>query len=157
MDMYKWLDITVKERRQKSLELSDQLTLGEMILKLEPIVKNQWKIKNKYKEEAAVYYDFENLFPTEIDSWRGIYRELALNYCMNPDMPKDLPLKVTKFLTLLKNAVGKSFEGYKGGSFIMNKDTQVWVANYGNAGSTAVIDIIDNDYNVIIITGYRES
>ena len=39
------------------------------------IVKNQ-----KDGDEAIVRYDFEYLFPTSIDSWRGSYDELALNF-----------------------------------------------------------------------------
>ena len=152
MDLQTYLDNAVKADRQKTLSASDQLTLGEMILKLEPIVKNQKPIIEKYEHEATVRYDFEYLFPTDIDSWRGIYAELALNFTS-----KGEEMKVSAFLKMLKDTVGKTFTGYKGGDFRMNKHTPIWVANYGNSGNTAVIDIVDNEYNVILITGYRET
>ena len=38
----------------------------------------------------------------------------------------------------------------------MGKTTPIWVANYGNGGKTAVIDVVDNEYEVILITAYRK-
>ena len=155
MDLQTYLTNAVKAQRAESFSKSDQLSLGEMILKLEPIVAKQPEIIEKYNSEAKVQYDFEYLYPTEIDSWRGIYAELALNF-VSDHYSENKQLTVTEFYNLLKSAIGKVFVGYKGGEFIMNKNTPVWVANYGHSGNTAVIDIIDNEYAVIIITGYRE-
>ena len=146
MDLQTYLDNAISASRTKRLETSDQLTLGEMILKLEPIVYAQQKREN----EATVKFDFEYLFPTEIDSWRGSYSELALNFTSEGE-----PMKVSAFLQMLKDCVGKEFTGYKGGEFKMGKLTPIWVANYGNSGSTAVIEVVDNGYEVILITAYR--
>ena len=153
MDIQKFVEDSIKAQRVDMLAKSDQLTLGEMILKLEPIVE-------KYKDEPddkqpTVNYDFEYLFPTDIDSWRGSYAELALNFVGYVYSDKR-PMKVADFLKMLKEAVGKEFIGYKGGEFIMSKHTPVWVANYGNSGNTAVIDIVDGGYFVLIVTAYRE-
>lgn len=147
MDMQTYIQNAVKAGRQNTLSKSDQLTLGELILKLEPIVEKQ----KERKDEAEVKYDFEYLFPTSIDSWRGSYDELALNFEIEGNC-----MKVTDFLKMLKEALGKEFTGYKGGEFYMNKNTPVWVANYGNSGNTAVIDVVDDGYQIILITGYRE-
>lgn len=153
MDLQEYLEMATKASRASRMENSDQLTLGEMILKLEPIVARQGEVIEKYKEEAKVEYDFGRLFPTTIDSWRGSYAELALDYTEDDSKSE---MKVSDFLQMLKDAVGKTFEGYKGGDFTMNKRTPVWVANYGKANNTAVIDIVDGDYFVMIVTGYME-
>lgn len=63
---------------------------------------------------------------------------------------------MTAFLQMLKGAVGKTFMGYKGGDFVMSRQTPVWVANYGDAGHTAVIGVVDDGYQVILITALRE-
>jgi|GEM_PF-1653084 len=147
MDLQKFIEINIAANRAKTLANSDQLTLGQMIEKLKPIVEKQ---KDR-EEEAKVRYDFEYLFPTTIDSWRGSYNELALNFEMDGK-----ELTVTEFYNLLTASVGKVFEGYKGGDFKMSERTPVWVANYGRSGSTAVIDIIDDGYQVLIMTGYRD-
>ena len=146
MDLQTYIQNAVKESRANTLANSDQLTLSELILKLEPIVKNQ-----KDGEEATVRYDFEYLFPTSIDSWRGSYNELALNFETQGE-----EMKVSEFLNMLKECIGKTFTGYKGGNFTMHKGTPIWVANYSHSGNTAVIDVVDNGYVVLLITGYRE-
>lgn len=146
MDLQTYINNAVKASRANTLANSDQLTLGELILKLEPIVKNQ-----KDGEEATVRYDFEYLFPTSIDSWRGSYDELALNFETQGE-----EMKVSEFLNMLKECIGKTFTGYKGGDYTMHKGTPIWVANYSHSGNTAVIDVVDNGYVVLLITGYRE-
>ena len=151
MDLQTFIENSVKAARQNRLNESDQLTLGEMILKLEPIVEKQ----SERDEEAKIQFDFEYFFPTDINSWRGSYDELALNI-KNYEYGKKGPMTVSDFLKLLKDTVGKTFQGYKGGYFKMSKNTPVWVANYGNSGNTAVIDIVDDGWQVLIMTGYRE-
>ena len=146
MDLQTYIQNAVKASRANTLANSDQLTLGELILKLEPIVKNQ-----KDGEEATVRYDFEYLFPTSIDSWRGSYDELALNF-----ETQGKGMKVSEFLNMLKECIGKTFTGYKGGDFTMHKGTPIWVANYSHSGNTAVIDVVDDGYQIILITGYRK-
>ena len=147
MDMQEYINNAMTARRKEVLSRSDQLTLGELILKLEPIVKKQ---KDR-QDEASIKYDFEYLFPTGLDSWRGSYEELALNY-----ETEGKYMSVTAFYNMLTETVGKTFHGYKGGEYVMNKHTPIWVANYGNSGNTAVVDVVDNDYEVILITGIRE-
>lgn len=126
---------------------SDQLTLGGIIKKLVPIVENQ----KEREDEATVCFDFADTFPTKIDSWRGSYAELALNYTSEGE-----ELRVTDFLNLLKSTVGKTLKGYKGGDYTMDENTPVWVANWGRSGNTAVIEVVDDGYQVILMTGYRE-
>ena len=158
MDIQEYFDNVVKAKRHDSLANSDQITLGELILKLEPIVVKQADRIKEGKDEAEVQYDFEYLFPTYFDSWRGIYAELALNFIDRKRGEDDTKqLKVSEFLQLCKNANGATFTGYKGGEFTMNRHTPIWVANYGNAGNTALIDVVDAGYSIILITGYRES
>jgi len=144
MDIYQYIEKATKASRDKSFARSGQLTLGEIINKIELIIKDK-------PELPTVIYDFEYLFPTEIDSWRGSYDELALNYST-----EGTQLYADGFLKILKDTVGKKLEGYKGGEYVMTESTPVWVANYGNSGNTAVLDVIDGGYQIILITGYRE-
>ncbi|GAB3937263.1 hypothetical protein [Larkinella terrae] len=140
-----------KTQRRAKFSRSGQLSLGDIIDRIEPLIANQPDVIELYKEEATVRYDFGYLFPTEIDSWRGSYDELALNYT-----EEGKETAITAFLELLKSAVGKTFEGYKGGDYVMNENTPVWVANYGNSGNTAIIDVLNQEHTVILITAYRE-
>ena len=151
MDIQDYLTAITSSERAKRMAQSDQLTLGELILKMEAVVARQKARIAEGKEEATVRYDFEYLFPTSIDSWRGSYAELALNF-----QAEGNELTATDFLKVLKDAVGKTFCGYKGGDYVMSRQTPVWVANYGNSGNTAVLDVIDDEYQVVIVTGYRQ-
>lgn len=158
MDFQKMIDNVVKAQRAEEMKTSEQLTLGELIAKLEPIVEKQ---KDKKKEdEAIVSFDFEYAFPTGFSSWRGSYAEIAIEfdfvgYGFGDYTPKDKKEPtVSEFLSLAKSVLGKTYTGWKGGDFVMGKTTPVWVANPGNSGETAVVDVLDEGYSVKLITKY---
>lgn len=135
----------IQAERQEKFKTSSQLTLGEIILKLEGI-------KNK---KLPVIFDVEKYYPVGIDSWRGSYYELALEYEKNGE-----PMLLGDFIKMLKKIIGKTLTGYKGGNFLMGKITPVWVANYGEVKGfriddykdTAVIDVLKGENKVIIKT-----
>jgi len=149
MDIQTMLNNSLIARRQEALKTSPQLTLGEMILKLDALQAS----------DTQVFLDFgEHLQPTGIESWRGSYEELALEFALNSGMPADF------FLDLLREAVGKTFEGYKGGDFLMGRSTPVWVANYGHSGvevngkweTRGVVDIVKGLDSIVIKTQVTE-
>ena len=154
MNIPEYIKNVVEQKRKTAFNESDQLSLGEMLLKLEPILERKDKIIEKYGTEPTVIYDFGKLFPTKIDSWRGSYSELALDY-KDIDNEDIQPMTITEFVKMLKSAIGFTYIGYKGGEFTMNKNTPVWVSNYGHSSETAIINIIDNEFNIILITALR--
>jgi len=89
--------------------------------------------------------------PTSLDSWRGIYAELALSHECTGEV-----LSGVDILNILKDADGKSFTGYKGGAYEMDSNTQVWVDNYSEYTCTAIVGIKQKDDQIIIKTK-RES
>ena len=97
------------------------------------------------KPDANVEFDFGGLRPTGVDSYRGYYSDLALSY-------GDEGMTSGLLLNELRDAVGATFEGYKGGEFRMDKSTPVWVANYGRSHGVAVIGIDDQGRRVVIRT-----
>ncbi len=151
MDIQQEINEEIKRHRQIMVAYNGQMTLGRLIQALEKLMDKQKKIKEKYGHEAYIIFDFCGFYPTGIDSWRGHYSELALEYYSN-----DSKTHLTEFLQMLKDAVGKTFQGYKGGDFVMDEDTPIWVDNYGESHNTAVVGILDNDFEIIILTGWRE-
>lgn len=162
--------------RAREMQTSEQLTLGELTLKLEAVSDKSLPIE----------FDYQATKPTGLASWRGSYRELAIQYedggatcyelpgpdCLMDDPPfardhsyrcpcggrpehsTSLPETPTTqdLLDVLKLAHGKFFTGYKGGDFTMGKTTPVWVANYGNSsgfgdGSMAVVEVREEKEN----------
>jgi len=146
MDIQEMLNNAMAANRAKSMLTSTQLTLGELILKLEAI----------NDEKKPIVFDSKKYHPTDVGSWRGSYCELAIEFSSNSKV-----LSAKKFLKMLKNANGRIYEGYKGGEFLMGKTTPVWVANYGNSEGfkkdgdkycQAVIDVSENKECVVIKT-----
>lgn len=147
----------VKSQRAEEMKTSPQLTVGELILKLEMIDK-----------KLPLYFDDLEHRPSGIESWRGSYDELAITYkgggSINSDeidekngdytfykekdttLPKNV--KVKDLLKVLKMAIGKTMEGYKGGNFLIGKTTPVWVANYGE--TTGYKTNRDYDYQAVV-------
>lgn len=147
------IEVFLKEQRNRTFASSAQLTLGQIIEKLEKCGLTYGK-DNKPKQ---VDYDFGTAIPTTLDSWRGSYSELALGYKLSGYDNNDEHFTQTTAETLLselKSAIGKEFTGWKGGEFTMDEDTPVWVANSGNSGNTGIIDVVDDGWRIILMTAY---
>lgn len=148
MDPATYIQNAVKAQRAEAFAKSDQLTLGEIISKCEAIQARGYARHDG--SPPRVEFDFCHAAPTGFDSWRGIYAELAIGFTFDQDC------LLPDFLKMARTAVGATFHGYKGGDYTMSRHTPVWVANYGISGDTAVLDVVDNGYRVLLITGVRE-
>ncbi len=123
-----------------------QLSLGEFIDLLEAWPND--------KDKDACYFDFGGLSPTAPGSYRGDYSELALGFAESESYPEPTVATVLKWCL---EAVGKEFEGYKGGEFTMSRSTPLWVANYGKTGGTAVVGRVSRvDHAFVIKTAYLD-
>ena len=157
MDIQEVIDNKILAERNNRMKTSKQLTLEELIAKLEPLLDNQKEIEKKYKHKANVEFDFSNTFPVGLSSWRGSYDELALEWEGGDySTDYDKQMNVTEFVEMLKSAIGKTYTGWKGGEFEMGKTTPIWVANSGLSGKTAVVDVRDEEYYVVLITSECE-
>jgi len=88
---------------------AEQMTLGEAILILGAV--NPGMVVKGVSDKAR--------------SYRGYYSDLAIE-------PGET--RVGDLLDVLKDSLGKTFTGYKGGDFVMKKNTPLWVANSGVCG-----------------------
>jgi hypothetical protein len=61
-------------------------------------------------------------------SYRGFYTDLAFE-------PAER-VRVGDMLTAARDSLGKTFEGYKGGDYLMKEHTECWIAWYANQGET---------------------
>jgi hypothetical protein len=118
-----------------------QCTLGELIALL----------KSRPQDQDVVF-DFCGCEPREPQSYRGYYEQLSLGWRARSYENKTPD--VATVLTWLEGAIGKVYEGYKGGDFRMHADTPLWVANQGESDGTAIVGLADCDYQAIIATLY---
>lgn len=130
-----------------------QLTLGELVELLGYMAeRSEWR-KADDLEEAVVIYDFGYIFPTKIDSWRGSYDEVAINYQTSHAAK---PMTITKFYNMIKGQIGTKMHGWKGGEYTISEMCPVWVANRGETGETAVVGVEDKGYNIVLLTSHCE-
>jgi hypothetical protein len=115
--------------------MGGSMTLGEMISTLE-----------RKDPKANVFCDFCRIRPGKLSSYRGYYDQLALSFD-----PEGEVVTVAGLLMELKSAIGKKFTGYKGGEYLMDERTQVWVSNYGYASGYLIVDIVDGGYDDLFI------
>lgn len=95
---------------------------------------------------ARVEFDFGGFEPTELDSYRGYYSDLAIGFSESGGMTAGA------LLAELRDADGAVFEGYKGGEYRMDRSTPVWVANHGRVHGVAVIGVNDQGWRVVLRT-----
>lgn len=119
--------------------MPEPLRLGTLISKLE-----------KEPQDNYLRYDFWSFVPdpSEIGSYRGYYSDLALGYQEYVDV------YVKDVLASLKEALGKTYQGYKGGEFLMDEDTPVWVGTYGHAWDTGIVDVVRDGVITVLATAY---
>jgi hypothetical protein len=103
------------------------ITLGALIDKLAAL-----------PPETRIRYDVLSLNPTDFASWRGDYSQLALGI----DAGRYDLMTAAKLLKLAQDANGATFQGWKGGDFVMNRETQIWVGNPGSALHSCVVDVV---------------
>ena len=151
MDFQDMLNNVVKAGRAESFDESGQLTLGELLLKLKAIPDK--------KGDKNVYFDFGSAVPTDFNSWRGSYAEIALGYALtgydSTGDKREAP-KLSELIKATEEAIGTTYNGWKGGDYTMTKNTSVWVANRGNSDETGIVGVLDNDWNVVLLTWHCE-
>jgi hypothetical protein len=68
---------------------------------------------------------------TNAHSYRGYYEDLAFEPAPN--------VTVRQMLQCAKDALGRKFQGYKGGEYAMGEHTDCWLAEYGSSGVPIVL------------------
>ena len=99
-------------------------------------------------QDEPIYFDFGRLRPGGLMSYRGLYERLALGF------DGENEVKVSDLLAECRTAIGKTFTGYKGGDYVMDRDTLVHVANYGNTSETQIVRISRGRFCVLIETAH---
>ncbi len=138
--MQEIIDMTMNRDTERRKDESAQLAvydLGRLIKALEAM-----------PPESNVVFDFANVVPGELNSYRGYYCDLAVSF------NTDGLMRVSDFLHQCRMALGKVFEGYKGGDFKMDEATLIHVANYGRTSNTRIVGAVYNGYETILKTSW---
>ena len=106
---------------------SEQMTLGQMIVKLKTL-----------PQDAKVR------MLGHLHSYRGYYEDLAFERDINEET------EVSKLLQHCQSAMGRRFTGWKGGEFLMGEDTPLWISEVGEADGMRLLDLEEFDDGVYI-------
>lgn len=112
-------------------------------------------IKTLRLYEDIEYCSFDvPMVPSEIISWRGSYSEPAI-LCIC-DSYSRIPVK--EWIEFFQKVEDKEVTGYKGGDFILSKDSDLWlVSSSSESHHTGIshITCVDN-FEVIVHTCYQK-
>jgi hypothetical protein len=87
------------------------------------MLKELIEILSKERHDKVLKLGF-----AEPHSYRGYYADLAFEPVEN--------VTVESMLENAKQSVGKVFDGWKGGEFLMGEYTDCWLAEHGGTGET---------------------
>ncbi len=119
----------------KSVRSDFMLHLGEILTACE--------VNPEYAVKVRVRGILHSVSP-ELQSYRGFYEDAAL-------ATVQLTLPARRFRERLKDQVGTPLYGYKGGEYVVSKDTLVWVSDYGVTSGIAVTGYsMDHDTKTLI-------
>lgn len=124
---------------EEGLALTEIISVGELIGRL-----------NAMPDENIVKVEFlDSLYnPGDVDSYRGFYNHLFINYTEKDERT------VEQVLKNLRDAIGTTFQGYKGGYYEMDWKTPIWVDEYGRAQEVGVTGVERNG-DIVIITSAK--
>ena len=142
----------------KRMSPEGTITLGGFIELLKEWVEQKEKEAGGKKAalQYHVYFDFASAVPATLDSYRGYFYHLALGYEAGGEYTATKLITVEELLKELKEAIGKTYSGWKGGDFKMNLKTPVWVDNPGHCSGTLILGLRSDTYSAIIHTCNEE-
>lgn len=100
----------------------DHMTLGMLNDALSPV-----------PDAAAVILDCGGSV-SGTHSYRGYYEDLEFQRA-------DVVSSARDVRALAMKALGQRFEGYKGGGYVMDRDTPVWIGEYGSSKGRALVGV----------------
>lgn len=119
------------------------MTLGELIDALaaqDPSAPVRWDRERKHD------YGTGGAYPGAFASWRGDYADLTLQ-------KSTAPQTVAQLLERARAADGRTFEGWKGGDYRMDRETPVWAENAGDCYNIGLFGVRrSRDGSVVLVT-----
>lgn len=126
------------------LSMCKQLSIGELIQDLK---KRMFTDRDK---EKTVVFDFGFFRPGRIQSWKGDFEHLAIDYTDEGEV------SLWVFIEMLDTLLGDTMENHGGGRFTIEDTTPLWVAKPGDVGKTAVVGTLEDDDRVFIVTAWKD-
>lgn len=127
--------INMSDFRIGTLKVSGQLNMGGLLKALESVDQALPVRIDGYPDRTPL---------PVVDSYRGYYEDIAIPYDSGE------PVTVATFAAALRATIGETFHGYKGGDYVCDKRTAVWLANYGRTMGAAVTGVVERDGDAVL-------
>lgn len=124
------------------------LTMGELIEKLQAVYDSPLPEYVKDRDQRQVYFDWCDFRPGYTDSYRGYYDHIAIE----PKPNRATYLK--DFIKALRERIGTTMHGWKGGEYEVTPATPVWVAESGEPTGWGVADVQNTGHSAVMKTAY---
>lgn len=122
---------------------SKQLTLGQLLEKLEAIEPKHYR----------VVFAFGGLIPGNFSSYRGDYSHASLDFeLLYRNWDYTPCVSVHDMIKKVKDTIGSIKCGWKGGEFGMHEDTPIWVALHGSSPGSYLVDVKLRGVSIYLIT-----
>lgn len=123
------------------------LTLGELIDVLEKCEDKKVTVLVQCIGEPNTELAICNV----VNSYRGYYSDLAIEFYNVQYSTKERDIvTVGDILKTLKDALHETFEGYKGGEYVMEEDTPLWLGYYGESSGLAILGVETTKHGVTL-------
>lgn len=118
------------------------ITIGRMLKKLD-----------QFQDDELFEFTNGKYFDGSYGSYRGYYEDLYLGYS-DEDQGKNTIGDLKK--TLRQALEDKVMFGYKGGDFVIDENTLVWLSTYGRCGDL-IVDVIKLNNAIYVVTKEDEN
>lgn len=129
----------VRQKIADDAVAAGQMTLGDLLSALAPL-----------DPDLPVVVDFTDSAPGDFDSYRGYYEQIAFE-------ERGSHSTVAEFLREANKALGQTMTGYKGGDFIMHRQTPVWASSYGLCSGMRLVGVDVVDGRAVLKTASDEA
>ncbi len=132
-----FFDLLMKAVSDARKASAGNLSIGEMLDKL-----------NKFKDDEQITFTNEKFHDGTFDSYRGYYEDMYIGWSNSDNGANTVGSLKDTLITALNQ--GEMY-GYKGGDFSIDRDTLVWMAEYGNTGDM-IVDVQKIDGHIFVVT-----
>lgn len=137
-----------------------KMTLGRLIKELEKQEAAHMAQGNRIDETTGKSWKTSveilgcGYLTTEVGSYRGSYEHLYISWTRDYDKAATR----AEVIAALKGAVGKTFDGYKGGDYRMHEGTTVFFGQYGTSHGGCILGVAGwSRLNTELVTGPEDA
>ena len=137
----------MEDKQLKKQYLKKQMTFGRLIKKLKKVLK---RYKTENKDIPHIQLDFGDFSPyNNFNCYRGNYADVAIGF-------QDGNCLLSDFLEYCEDALFCECTCRKSDIMTIEKDSLVWFSEDNHVNTrTALIDVVDMGYYVLLITRYK--